>query len=166
MAEPTELGVDFTDVEIDDMKAGAQVSIDTVNSKKVLNLSNEEREELSKVGDKRAPYVLKSVGQYAVDYPDLNGKAYPLSKAALDLDTYGQLHEVETKLRESLEKVVEMKMVAGHFLYKFMRDQYDNAVRYRGDNVPGAQVVYDGLKGAFEGQGPQGDDDEPTPTEP
>ncbi|MCF8464755.1 MAG: hypothetical protein K9G41_07935 [Flavobacteriales bacterium] len=44
-------------------------------------------------------------------------------------------------------------MAAGHFAFEFMGDQYYNAKRYLGKNVPGAQIVYDGLKGCFEGQG-------------
>jgi len=155
MSVPTQLGVDFTTAEVDAMKAAAQTIIDTINGKASFNMSNDEREELSKVGDERTPYVLKSVGEYGVDYPHLNGLAYPFANAQLDMDTYGSMFEVLTKLSEAMEKAEEMQMVAGHFAYKFMRDQYDNAKKYKDENVAGAQVVYDGLKGAFEGQGPQ-----------
>ena len=62
------------------------------------------------------------------------------------------------------KKLTEMQMMAGHFAFQFMNDQYHNAKRYLGDDVDGAQVVYDGLKGCFEGQGPQADDDVVTPT--
>ncbi len=75
------------------------------------------------------------------------------------METYRQMFELLTAMAEAKEVATEMQMVAGHFCYKFMNDQYYNAKRYRGDNVGGAQVVYDGLKGCFEGQGPQGDSD-------
>lgn len=145
------------------MKAGAQVIIDTIVSKIDLNLSKEEREELSKVGDKRLPYVQKSVKEYAVDYPTLNGIGYTLANADKDLDTYGRMFEVLTKLTEATERAQELQMVAGHYSYKFMRDQYDNAERYKDDNVAGAQVVYDGLKDCFEGQGAVVNPTPPTP---
>lgn len=164
MPIPTQLGVDFTDAEIDAMKAGAQAIIDTINGKASFNMSNEERQDLSKVGDDRAPYVLKSVGEYGVDYPHLNGLAYPLANATLDMKTYGGMFEVITKLLEAMEKAEEMQMVAGHFAYLFMRQQYDNAQDNKDLNVTGAQVVYDGLKGAFEDQG--GTVDNPTPPTP
>ena len=157
MPIPTKLGVDFTAAEVDAMKAAAQVIIDTIVAKADINLSNDERKNLSTVGDERVPYVLKSIGEYAVDYPTLNGIGYPLADAAKDMDAYAQMFEVITKVTEATERVVELQMVAGHFAYEFMRDQYANAERYRDRNVAGAQVVYDGLKGAFEGQGPQND---------
>jgi hypothetical protein len=157
MAIPTKLGVEFTPAEVDAMKAAAQVIIDTIVAKADINLSNEERKSLSKVSNERMPFVLKSIGEYAVDYPALNGIGYPLADAAKDMDTFGQMFEVITKVTEATERVVELQMVAGHFAFKFMTDQYDNAERYRDRNVAGAQVVYDGLKGAFEGQGPQND---------
>ncbi|MBI1287944.1 MAG: hypothetical protein GC178_10225 [Flavobacteriales bacterium] len=162
MPIPLQLGVEFTAAEVDAMKAAAQTIIDTIEGKVSFNMSNEERASLSTVSDERAPYVLKSVAEYGVDYPNLNGLAYQHDLAAKDLATYGFMFEVLTKLSEATEKVEELQMVAGHFTYKFMRDQYDNAEKYRADNVAGAQVVYDGLKGAFEGQGPQN----PSPSDP
>jgi len=155
MAIPTEMGVSFTQAEVDSMKASLQSVIDLIRAKKAVNLTNDERQSLSSISDERAPYVLKSISEYGVSYPKLNSMAYDLSKATADLDTFGSLFEVLTTLSEAVEVTEEMQMAAGHFAYKFMRDQYMNAERYRGDNVEGAQVVYDGLKGAFEGQGPQ-----------
>jgi hypothetical protein len=162
MAIPTELGVSFTPAEVDSMKAAAKTITDLIRSKKAINLTNDERKNLSTVSDDRAPYVLKSLSEYAVSFPKLNGLAYSHKMAAEDMKTYGELFEVLTSLSEATEVATEMQMVAGHFSYKFMTDQYYNAKRYLGDNVEGAQVVYDGLKGCFEGQGPQvGDDDSP-----
>lgn len=171
MSVPTELGVAFSSTEIDAMKDAANTIIDTIRGKKAINLSNDERKNLSTVGEDRIPYVTKSILEYADSYPNLNGLAYPLPSAQADLKTYGELFEVLTLLSEATEVAQEMQMVAGHYTYKFMSDQYYNAKRYLGDNVEGAQVVYDGLKGCFEGQGPQaaadnGDDTSaPAPTD-
>lgn len=163
MAVPVQLGVVFTPVEIATMKTAAQSITSMVRSKIMFNMSNEERESLSKVGDERAPFVLKSIGDYGVTYPNLNGQAYAHPMAAIDMSTFGDMHEVLTVLAEATEVVTELQMVAGHFCFKFMRDQYDNAAKYRSENVAGAQVVYDGLKDCFEGQGQQ---QNPTPSNP
>ncbi|MBI1289595.1 MAG: hypothetical protein GC178_18695 [Flavobacteriales bacterium] len=157
MPVPVVLGVEFTQAEVDAMKAGAQVIIDTIVSKINLNLSNEERQGLSTVSNQRLPYVLRSVKEYAVDYPNLNGIGYSLADADKDLDTFGQMFEVLTKLTEATERTEELQMVAGHFAYEFTRDQYANAERYRTKNVAGAQVVYDGLKECFEVSGTTND---------
>lgn len=163
MAIPTELGVSFTQTEIDDMKAAANAIIAIVRSKKILNMTNDEKSfKLSTVGDERLPFVLKSIGDYAVAYPHLNGLGYPYAMAADDRATLGQLFEVQTTMAEANEVVDEMRLLAGHFCYKFMRAQYKNAQSYLGDNVEGAQVVYDGLKDCFEGQGSQGEADDAT----
>jgi hypothetical protein len=164
MPIPTKLGVDFTEAEIDAMKAAVQTIIDTIDAKVSFNMSSQERQDLSKVGDQRLPYVQKSINEYGIDYPKLNGLAYDHASAELDLKTYDGMFEVLTKLSEATEKAEEMQMVAGHFCYKFMRDQYDNAEKYRTENVTGAQVVYDGLKACFEGQG--GTSDNPSPPSP
>jgi len=164
MPIPLQLGVQFTPAEIAAMKAAAQTITNTIISKMDFNMSNEERGSLSKVGDERAPYVLKSIADYGVTYPNLNGQAYTHLMAAMDLGSYGQMFEVLTVLKEAIERTEEMQMVAGHFCYEFMRDQYDNAKKYR-DKVHGAQIVYDGLKGCFEGQGPQ-NTATPRPTDP
>lgn len=168
MSVPTELGVSFTSAEIDSMKAAAKTITDTIRAKKQINLSNDERKDLSTINDGRLPYVIKSIGDYAAQYPKLNGLAYPEASAKADLQTYTGLFELLTSIKEANEVAEEMQMVAGHFCFKFMNDQYYNAKRYLGDNVEGAQVVYDGLKGCFEGQGPQaaadnGDDNSAPP---
>ncbi len=162
MPIPLQLGVTFTPAEITTMKMAAQSITNLIISKVNFNMSNEERESLSKVGDERLPYVFKSIGDYAVNYPGLNGQAYSMALATLDKDTYGQMFEVLTLVKEATERCEELQMVAGHFCFQFMTDQYDNAKKYRDKNVAGAQVVYDGLKGCFEGQGPQN----PTPGNP
>lgn len=154
MSVPVVVGVEFTPAEVDAMKAGAQVIIDTIKAKIDLNLSKKEREEVSKTGNIRLPYVQKSIKEYAVDYPGLNGMAYTLANADKDLDTFGQMLGVITKLTEATERAVELQMVVGHLSYKFMRDQFHNAKRYKDDNVEGAQVVYDGLKDCFEVSSP------------
>jgi hypothetical protein len=162
MAIPLQLGVTFTPAEIATMKTAAQSISALIRSKISFNMSTKEREDLSKVGDERLPYALKSVKEYGIDYPNLNGQAYAHALATIDMDTYGAIFQVMTALEEATEVSTELQMVAGHFCYKFMRDQYGNAEKYRGENVNGAQVVYDGLKGCFEGQGPQN----PTPANP
>lgn len=162
MAIPTQLGVEFTPTEVTDMKAAAQLITDTIRSKIDFNMSNEERDDLSSVKEGRLPYVLKSVSEYGVTYPHLNGLAYPHAMADKDMKVYGIMFEVLTLMEEATERAVELRQLAGHFGYKFMRGQYRNAEAYRAENVPGAQVVYDGLKACFEGQGPQGDGDAPT----
>jgi len=164
MAIPLQLGIPFTPVEISTMKTAAQSITALIKSKIIFNMSNEEREELSKVADERLPYVHKSVQDYGVTYPNLNGEAYPLMLATIDLQAFGGMEEVLTVLAEANEVVTEYQMVAGHFCFMFMNDQYDNVKKYRDKNVAGAQVVYDGLKGCFEGQGPQ--PEEPTPINP
>lgn len=159
MAIPTELGVNFSRAEIDSMEAAINTVIRIIRSKQALNLTNAEKNSLHIISNNRFPYVQKAVEDYGVAYPKLNGLAHPHGKAAANWQTYNKLFEVLTSMTAATELATEMQMVAGHFCFKFMKDQYANAKRYRNDNVKGAQVVYDGLKGCFEGQGPQGDPD-------
>ena len=163
MPVPLKLGVSFTQVEINAMKAAAQVIIDTVQSKMIINLSTKDREELSKVADKRELYIHRSIQEYAVMYPQFNPLAYPVADATNDLHTFSNLGDVLIKIAEATEITEEMKMVAGHFDFVFMTKQYEMAQTNLDQNVPGAQIVYDGLKGAFEGQGVIKNNTPPTP---
>ncbi len=163
MAIPLQLGIPFTPAEITTMKTAAQSITALIKSKIIFNMSNEEREALSKLANERLPFGLKSIKEYAVDYPNLNGQAYPYALADVDMDTYGQMFQVLTAMEEANEVTTELQMVAGHFAFKFMRDQFANAERYRTENVAGAQVVYDGLKDCFAGQGPQNPTPVPNP---
>lgn len=166
MPVPTKLGISFTDAEIGTMKAGIQVVIDTIKTKITLNLSVAERETLSKLGAERMPYVEKSIGIFATDYPQFNPLAYTYADVQNDGNTYGQMDQILSKLEEADELSTELQMVAGHFALLFMRKQYDVAKSNVDENVPGAQVIVDGLKGAFEGQGNFGDEPNPNPNPP
>lgn len=159
MAIPTKFGLEFTDAELEQMRDAAQSITNIIRAKMEINLTNEERKTLSKVGDDRLPYVLKSISTYAEAYPQFTSLAYPAEDAEKDAETFGQLFQVSTLMDEANEAVTEMQMVAGHFAYRFMRDQFYNASRYLGDNVEGAQVVYDGLKDCFEVSDNQASDD-------
>lgn len=157
MAIPVQYGIAFTPAEETTIITAFQSVLVILQAKANFNMTNEERGELSKVGDERLPYVLKSISDYAVQFPNLNGLAHPIALANIDLSTYGFTGTMTTTMTQLAELTEEIRMVAGHFAYAFMLDQYYNAERYRGDNVAGAQVVYDGLKGCFEGMGPQPD---------
>jgi len=156
MAVPTQLGIIFTPEEEATIDTALQDILTILQSKATFNMSNEERQGLSSVGDERFPYVLRSISNYGVTYPHLNGLAYSHTMADHDLATYGYTSGIEPRLDQITELTTELKQVAGHFCFKFMRQQYKNAEANLAENVAGAQVVYDGLKDCFEGQGPQG----------
>jgi hypothetical protein len=153
MAIPMQFGIPFTPAEVATIQTSLQSIITIFESKMNFNMSNEERKLISSVGNKREPYIMRSINNYAVQFPNLSGQAYPHSLAAIDLNNYELTNMLASPLARIEELRTEMHMVSGHFAYEFMRDQYDNAKRYRSNNVAGAQVVYDGLKDCFEGQG-------------
>ncbi len=101
MSVPNKLGISFTQAEVDAMKAGAKVISDTIEAKIILNLSEEERKNLSKVGIERIPYVALSLNDYAINFPQFNPIAYSLADATKDGDTYFHMGDVLTLLTES-----------------------------------------------------------------
>lgn len=156
MAIPTQLGVIFTPAEISAMEAAALVINNTIKAKIDFNLSEEERSTLSKVSAEREPYVYAAIDTYGLQFPHLGGLAVPHASAVLDNNTYNQMKQIEVLIQQATERVVELKMLAGHYTFQYMRDLYLNAQRYKDSgSVEGAQVTYDGLKNCFEGQGRQ-----------
>ncbi len=163
MPIPPQFGIPFTPAEQATIQA-AFLAVSTILRSKVnFNMTEDERKELSKLGMERTPYVHKSINDYAVQFPNLNGLAYPLPLATIDLANHNYTASMLTSLASITETTTEIQMVSGHFAYEFMRDQYGSAKRYRGNNVAGAQVVYDGLKGCFESQGRQNPSAPPQP---
>jgi hypothetical protein len=149
MALPNKLGISFTTAEMNAMMAGIKAVTDGIRIKMVLNIDKDTRRKLSKVNDGREPYVLKSVKDFAVNFPVFNPIAYPLSDAEKNLDTRNKMTELRYALENALEIVKEMEMVAGHEAFAFMRQQYKAAQHNLSTNITGAQTVVDGLKGAF-----------------
>lgn len=161
MPIPLKVAVAFTPIEMDAMRDAAKLINNTIKSKIEFNMSTEEREDLNKMKDVRLPYALRGITEFGVNYPHLNGPAYTQADAKLDLDVFGEMMGLESLIEQAMERVVELRMAAGHFAWEFTGDQYANAQRNKDKNVEGAQVVYDAQKGAFEGQGPQGGNVEP-----
>lgn len=157
------MGISFTPAEFTAIKAAAQSVIDLLQAKIILNISNEERKSLSKVGPEREPYVDISIADYAVNIPAFNPVGWPILDATNDATFYGQLQELRTILAQGTESAEEAQMAAGHFAFQFMLGQYAVAKDNVGGNVPGAQTIVDGLEGAFEGMGYQGPPPPPTP---
>ncbi len=155
MPVPTKLAVEFTPAEFAAMVDAAKLINDTIKAKIDLNLSNQERRDLSKVGPERQHFVELSVTDYGTAFPHLNGLSVPHADALLDANTNAEMNDLLIWVKQATERVEELEMVSGHFAFQFMREQYENAKNYKDKNVEGAQVVYDGLKGCFEGQGPQ-----------
>ncbi len=163
MATPAQYGIPITPAEETAILAAIQTIRAILLTKVNFNMTNEEKQAFSTMQENRLPYVLKSISDYAVQYPHLNGLAVPVASANIDLSTYGTTGVITTGLKQLSELTQEIQIVAGHFAYKFMLQQYNNAEENLGENVEGAQVVYDGLKGCFEGQGPQNPATPPQP---
>src|SRR5690349_10171193 len=113
MGVPNKLGISFTPAELTAIKAGAQAVIDGISNKIVLNINDEERQSLSKVGDGREPFVLKSISDYGVNIPAFNPVGWPLADATNDGSVFANMNEVLTLLKEAVEVAEELKMVAG-----------------------------------------------------
>jgi hypothetical protein len=153
MALPNKMGISFTPAEFTAIKAAAQSVISLIEAKIILNISNEDRQSLSKVGPEREPFVNDSISDFGVNIPAFNPVGWPLADATNDATFYGQMKELRTILSQATERAEEAQMVAGHFAFQFMLGQYAVAKDNVGGNVPGAQTIVDGLKGAFEGMG-------------
>ena len=82
---------------------------------------------------------------------------------ANDLQLFGQGETIETRLMDLLQRVRDLKRMAGHETYGMATGAYGMIEVLARTGVPGAQNSYNRLKVRFEGQGGRPSDDGETP---
>lgn len=119
-----------------------------------INLTKQERVELSNLQDERLSFVTKIIEDYAPANPGLvSGFAGTLAEAQTDFTLYNQLRNFIGQMKSVVEMYEDTQQVAGSEDYTFSREFYASAQRGAENNVPGADAIVDDLGRLFEEQG-------------
>lgn len=117
----------------------------------IINLTNEERSDMRKMGDKTLAFVQKAL-EYAQQNPKLTPNFLDLAEAQKDYKLSSDLYVIEQKLLTSLRAVEDVTMVAGSEAYAGALMFYHSVKGAARSNEPGAQAIYDDLKKRYPGR--------------
>lgn len=117
----------------------------------IINLSNDDRFNMLKMGDKTLAFVQKSL-EYAQQNPNLKPNFLDLIEAQKDYKLSNDLYVIQQKLTTLLRAVEDVTMVAGSEAYAGALVFYQSVKGAARSNEPGAQAIYDDLKQRFPGK--------------
>jgi len=126
--------------------AGAKTEVQTVIGSP-LNLSADERKETPSVDEQRESYVRKAIENLGIQYPNLLGADITLARATNLWQYRNKSLEFLTTVNAIRDQLIDSTINAENICLKFTEDLRGNAERYKDRNVPGADVVWEELKG-------------------
>lgn len=114
----------------------------------LIKLSEDDRESLAKMEDKRKPFVQKSI-ELALHNSDLDPGSGLLAGAPNDVDLYTFLASLEIDLKQLLEMVTDTKQLAGSEACEVARIIYMKAKMNVKLDIPGSQAIVEELGKLF-----------------
>jgi len=149
MAQPNNISVVLDDATLTEVKAAIGV-LRTKLVPALKTLSDQDRRELPKLGDKTTEFVRK-----AYDYTSIHPDLVPgyLDRAAFktDLDALGLLQSLERELAPVNNAVADSGLLAGSEAYQAALLFYNNVKVAKKVNLGSAATVYEDLSTRFPG---------------
>jgi hypothetical protein len=156
MPMPDKMGLTFTPAEITTLHTHFTDILALINSKKVVQLTKDERQSALSISEKRLPYVQNAIDVLASDFVDLRPGFLPYADAVNDMQASSDLRALSSIRDEVNDRMIDFSMASEHFAYQYMRIFYNNAKQAQAVNTPGADTVVNALAPLFEGQGVPG----------
>jgi len=160
MPMPSEMGLEFTPVEVQDMLNHFNGILAIMNAKKVVQLTAKERQGAQSVSEIRFPYTENAIHNLAPTFPNLQPSFLSLADAEKDFSASSDLRSLANVRNEVNDRMIDFAMASEHFAFEYMRQFYHNAQRAQGVNTPGADTVVEALAPLFEGQGERNSEDD------
>jgi hypothetical protein len=143
------LDINYTPVQ----KTAIETALDTAKTEVEnvigvpLNLSDEERGDTPSVDEQRESYVNDAVTNLAPLHPTLLGPEITAARAKKLWEYRNSNNAFIARLLGLVDLLTDANINAENICLKFTEDFRDNAQRFKDRNVPGADVVWDRLKG-------------------
>jgi len=138
-------------------------AIDTIRTKLpfLISVSNEERGEIPKLGDKSMGFEEKC-SSYMTSNPEFLPGFVPIAEVTKDRALLGKFMQFWPKLTTLCEDVADTKLVIGSEIYMADLAYYQNVRQGAKRGLPGADTIYNDLRVRFPGNSPQ----PPAPVQP
>jgi len=125
------------------------------NLPELINLTEEERHAIPKMGDKTVGFVSKNL-----EYSKHNARVVPdfldLTEFEKDVNAVASLRKVLIPLKQLVEKLDDTTMQAGSEAYTASLIFYNAVKGAAKAGVPGMKTIYDDLQSRFPGRGKNG----------
>lgn len=137
------------------------LAIQTIRTKLpfLLDLTNQQKQELPKMDDGRAPFVIKAIN-YASTVPAIVPPLVTAAEMQKDMELFGKLTQIRMELDRLTEEVTDTATAAGVDAYTTSLVIYEMAKMGQRLGLPGVDAIVNDLKVLFENQGGA----TPTPT--
>lgn len=112
-----------------------------------LNLTDKERSSSPSIDEQRELYVNDAISNLAALHPNLLGPEITAARAATLWELRNTSMQFKARLEALMDRVTDDIINAEYLCLKFTQDMRENASRFKDRNVPGADVVWDRLKG-------------------
>ncbi|SDC27952.1 hypothetical protein [Williamwhitmania taraxaci] len=135
----------------------AQTTIDTVTTVEnslpmLINLTNDDRHNLAKMGDKTLAFVTKTL-EYAKQNPSVVPAFLNVAEFENNVTTVNNLSRMQKPLRQLIEEIDDTTLYVGSEAYTDALTFYTALKGAAKANVPGMKSVYDDLQARFPGRG-------------
>ena len=158
---PDQMGVNFTSIEIQDIKDHFTGILTIINNKKLVQLTAEERRASMSASEIRLPYMDNAINNLSVTFSNLQPGFMSHANALKDMDVTTTFRDISNLRNEVVDRMLDFEMASEHFAYQYMRIFYNGAKTAQAVSTPGADVVVEALAPLFENQGVQ---NPPAPT--
>lgn len=151
MSQESKISISIDDARLKSVREKLRLIREELSDVLVINLTNEERKNMLKMGDKTLAFVGKAI-EFAEQNPSLTPAYMDLFEAKKDYELARKLNELlkdVTTLQRGLEDTM---MVAGSESYDAALIFYGSVKGASRTNVSGAQAVYDELRERFPGR--------------
>ena len=159
MANDNRVSASLTDADI----TAIQAAITTIRSKLpfLVSVSNQERLEMPKLGDKTMGFEEKCAA-YMASNPEFLPGYVQIAEVTKDRALLARFMQFWTHLTTLCEEVSDTKLVIGSEIYMADLGYYGNARQGAKRGLPGADTIFNDLRARFPGAKPQ----PPTPPTP
>jgi len=118
----------------------------------LINLTEEERQTLAKMGDKSVAFVSKNL-EYAKQNPHVVPSFLDMPEFEKDVNAVADLSKILKPLRQLVEKLDDTTMQSGSEAYTAALIFYNAVKGAAKAGVPGMKTIYEDLKARFPGRG-------------
>ena len=138
----------------EEQKTEVEAAINTLKTvllPHLQTLTANERQEITKMGDKSVAFVEKAYA-YSQEQPDLVPAYVDTNEMKVDLDAFDQLRSYKIQLDQLLESLDDSMMLAGSDAIVSALSIYSAFKMAAGNNMPGAEPAYEDMKARFPGR--------------
>lgn len=162
MPMPDKMGFEISEPDKTTILTALNTALSTLNAIKIVQLTPEERKGAQSASETRLPYIQNAINNLAPQFPALQPPFLSHAEAERDVATTVTLREIDTTIKEIVDRFTDFSLASEHFAYQYMRKFYAIAQEAQAVNTPGADTVVGALSPLFEGQGEAGGEN-PTP---